>query len=42
MSEAENVALVKQLYVAIVACGRRVGGSYVNRSGLMSPIVLVK
>jgi len=42
MSEAENVALVKKFYVTIVACGRRVDGSYVNRGGLMSPIVLVK
>ena len=41
MSEAENVALVKQFYVTIV-CGRRVDGSYVNRGKLMSPIVLVK
>ncbi len=42
MSEAENVAPVKQLYTAIVACGRRVDGSYVNRGGLVFPIVLVK
>ena len=42
MSEAENVAPVKQLYVAIVACGRGVNGSYVNRGGLVLPIVLVK
>ena len=42
MSEAKNVAPVKQLYTAIVACGRRVDGSYVNRGGLVFPIVLVK
>ena len=42
MSEAENVASVKQFYAAIVACGRGVNGFYVNRGGLVLPIVLVK
>ena len=42
MSEAKNVAPMKQLYTAIVACGRGVNGSYVNRGGLVFPIVLVK
>lgn len=42
MSEAENVASVKQPYGAIVACGRGVDGYYVNRGDLVFPIVLVK
>jgi hypothetical protein len=42
MSEAKTVAPVKQLYTAIGACGRGVDGSYVNRGGLVFPIVLVK